>query len=546
MRLVAYTRVSTEEQAMEGTSLDGQLDQVREYCTSNNHEMVGEYRDAGFSGKDGDRPGLRRLLHDAGNGLFDGVVVSSMDRLARNLRLLLDLELQLRSMEIRLFIIKQSIDTSGYSGRMMFQVLGLIAEWEREAIIERTKGGRLRRYKEGRWGPGNVLYGYKYDRGSKKLVIDEKPAKIVRRIFDLYLSGNGMLRIAGILNEENIPPRTNRAKGWHSGAIRDVIVNSGYKGEIIVNRHCPISQLRHGVPKEAVKVEVPPIIDNDTWEAAQKRLSGNKHVRPVRVNPWLLQGMITCGECGHSFRGAISHGKRYYSCTGRTQRLHIDGSSRCTVPWFSADWLEGQVWGRIESIIRDPNKLEELLSDTIRRLEDKSADLYSRIRPLDEQLTEIAEKKRKLADAWVGDAIGNDEVDRRRRQLEADELRIKNMRDEMDPAQLAELQKTQTMLRFWQDQKVGLGWSVVGEDGMLGSSGRGPHHTVETLLRLNDEEVSKVMNFPATRREFLNLLQVKVIAFGNRVAIEAIFPIESVGEPLCSPTYMSVHSLRSR
>lgn len=534
MRVVTYARVSTEEQALDGTSLDDQQEQLHEYCMRQGHEIIREYRDAGFSGKNGDRPRLRELLWAAENGIFEGIVVTKLDRLARNLRLLLELEERLKSLGVALYSVKDNVNTSTPIGRTVFQVLGLVAEWEREAIIERTRGGRLRRYKEGRWGPGRVAYGYQYNEATKKLVIHEEQAKIVKKIFDLYLSGKGMMKICDVLGREGILPRTDRAKGWHSAAIRDVLVNPAYKGELIVNRHQPVSKLRKDTPQTAIRIEVPPIVDRDIWQAAQRRLSSNKHVRPARVNPWLLQGLVVCGECGHSFRGDITHGKRYYSCIGRLKKSHVDGSIRCTVPRISADWLEDQVWSRIQAMLDEPSTLEKLLCDTIERLKTRGSELYSRIRPIDERLTEIAERKKKLAESWVESALGQDQVDRQRRQLEEEEARLKCIKGETDPAQLDELQRSQAMLRFWQKHLDSMSWNLLDENGKQIRLVDQPHRVVRQIVNLEDKEISSIMQFPASRREMLDHLQIRVVVFGDRAEVKGILPIEGIESLSCS------------
>lgn len=539
MKVAIYIRVSTEEQALEGTSLDSQLEYLREYCNRHSWDIVQEYRDPGFSGKDDDRPGLRQLLWDAENGMFEGVVVARLDRLARNLRLLLELEERLKGYDVGLYSVKESVDTSTAIGRTVFQVLGLVAEWEREAIVERTRGGRLRRYKEGGWGPGKVIYGYRYDQRTKRLVINEEQARVVRRIFNLYVSGKGMEAICSVLNTEGIPPRSSRAIAWHSGAIRDIIVNPAYKGEQIVSRHCPISELRHGIPEDAIMINIPSIVDNDTWEMAYRHLSSNKHIQPARVNLWLLQGLVICGKCGHTFRSDLTYGTRYYGCTGRLKRAHRDGSPRCTNPRLNADWLEEQVWSRIEAILSDPNQLEQLIAETVEQLKERETELYNRIRPIDMQLEKIAEKKGKLAEDWIAGALERNKVDQMRRQLEAEETRLKSLRGETDPNQLRELQYTQAMLRFWQKQLATMEWSLEEEDGRRILLYDEPRRTAKTLAGLEDKEITSIMHFPATKREMLDRLQVRVVVFDNRAEVNAIFPIETIEGPLCSSTCRS-------
>jgi site-specific DNA recombinase len=128
IRVATYTRVSTQEQATEGTSLDVQDSQLKTFCQAQGWVIANSYTDPGFSGKDGERPALTRLLANAKFNLFEKVVVCKLDRMARNLRLMLSIESQLREYQISFTSIKESIDTSTSTGKMVFQMLGMIAE----------------------------------------------------------------------------------------------------------------------------------------------------------------------------------------------------------------------------------------------------------------------------------------------------------------------------------------------------------------------------------------------------------------------------------
>ena len=170
-----YRRASTEEQE-KGTSLDWQLEKLAEVAPN-----AIDYCDAGYSGTNGDRPDLLRLINDTQPG--DRVYVLRLDRLARNLRLLLEIEAKFRDIGVPLISITENIDTSTAAGRMMFHMLGIVAEWEREAIIERTKSGRYARNREGKWAAGNALYGYQHNPETKSLEIREDEASVVRHIY---------------------------------------------------------------------------------------------------------------------------------------------------------------------------------------------------------------------------------------------------------------------------------------------------------------------------------------------------------------------------
>ena len=195
VRVATYARVSTQEQASEGPSMEFQYSQLTTYCQLQGWTVINSYTDPGYSGKDGNRPGLERLLADAKIGLFDKVVVYKLDRLTRNLRLLLEIEQKLKGYHAFLTSVKESVDTSTGTGKMVFQMFGMIAEWERENIIERTRNGRLQRYKDGCWAGGKAPYGYVYNKATKKLAINEIEARIVRRLYSEYSEGKTLYGI---------------------------------------------------------------------------------------------------------------------------------------------------------------------------------------------------------------------------------------------------------------------------------------------------------------------------------------------------------------
>lgn len=527
IRVAIYARVSTQEQAVEGTSLDYQADQLTTYCQAQGWTITGKYIDPGYTGKDGERPALKQMLTDAKSRLFDKIVIYKLDRLARKLRLLLDIEEKLKEHGVSLHSVRETLDTSTAIGRTVFQMLGLVSEWERETIIERTKAGRIQRYKEGCWGPGRPPFGYTYNRDTKKLIINEKQAGIVRRIYGEYAEGKSMWGIANMLNNEYIPPRRG-GKGWRNTSIRDVLFDPVYKGTQIVNVH----QARKGIPKElpetAIQIQVPAIVNEAVWNIAQERRKNNKRLHPPKNSDWLLQGLITCGLCGYGFRTEVTHKRRQYGCRGRLKYTHPDGSPRCTSPRPDADRLEQLVWQRIENIINDPNKLEGLLKETVDSLRVREADLNARIKPIDTRLTEIAEQKFRLAEDWVVSSIPSGRIQEIRRNLDQEETRLRSIRSEIDPAQLEELERTSAMLRFWESQLHSLDWDTETEDGQKVRVIDKPHKTALTIVGLDDKDLADNLHFPTTRRKVLDMLQVGVIVFMDRVEIKAILPIEPI------------------
>jgi len=528
IRVATYIRVSTQEQAQEGTSLDFQETQLNTMCQLQGWTIINSYTDPGFSGKDGNRPGLERLLADAKIGLFDKVVVYKLDRLARNLRLLLDIEQKLRISNVTITSVKESVDTSTGTGKMIFQMFGMIAEWERDTIIERTKSGRLQRFKDGCFAGGTIPFGYTHNKEIHKLVINENQARIVRRIYTDYKEGKTLNGIANSLNKDNIPVRGKTGKGWRQVAVRDILLNPMYKGTQIVNRHARISQLSELDPSKLIEIKVPAIIDEQTWQIARDRLKNNKHVKPQKQGDFLLQGMISCGSCGYAYRAERSGILRYYVCRGQMKSKHLDGSPRCQSPRIKAEWLETELWQRIEDIINNPDLLFRLIQDTIESLREKEAELSARIKPIEERLAEINTQKTKLADDWVIRHMNNDRFKELKDNLDREENRIRALKAEIDPSQIADLEETKGILHFWESQLKSMAWNTENEDGSMVRLVDRPHDVALKVVGFEDKQMSQILSFPASKREFLDKLQLKLVVFSDRIEVKGLFPIQPI------------------
>ncbi len=149
MRAAGYIRVSTEEQAREGYSLGAQDESIRAFCLGHRWELINVYADAGKSGKSlRGREQLLALLADAKSGHFERLVFWKLDRLGRNLRDLLDISDRLEEAGVGVVSIQESIDRGTASGRMLRNILGSLAEFERETIVERIKFGLEQKARE--------------------------------------------------------------------------------------------------------------------------------------------------------------------------------------------------------------------------------------------------------------------------------------------------------------------------------------------------------------------------------------------------------------
>ncbi|HEY87966.1 MAG TPA: hypothetical protein G4O06_08100 [Dehalococcoidia bacterium] len=177
------------------------------------------------------------------------------------------------------------------------------------------------------------------------------------------------------------------------------------------------------------------------------------------------------------------------------------------------------------------------MKETIDSLRDREEELRARILPIDGRLAEIAEQKARLANDFVMLNMDASKYQELQHDLNQEEVRLQSIRSEIDPAQLEELESTRGLLRFWESQLQSMAWNTENEDGSRVMVMEKPHKTALRIISFEDKDISAVMHFPATRREVLDKLQVRVIIFHDRIDVKAIFSIEPIYRQKCTSTY---------
>lgn len=309
-RAALYIRVSTEEQATEGQSVPAQIETLTQYCKLYNIEICDIYKDLGISGKETkNRPELIRMLKDARNGRFNLVLVWKISRLSRRLKDLLLILDEFDKLSIVFSSYSEKFDTSTAVGKMTLQLLGSIAEFERNTIIDNVNLGLTEFARKG--GKTGTVLGY--DNCNKQLIVNNDEAELVKMIYNLYtIKQMSMHQIATYLNSLGF--KTKRSNSFTKGSIAVILSNPVY---IAINRH-KIGQ------EEEYKTDGShtPIIDIATWNTAQNLREIYKKKRPLKNKQlnFLLSGKIQCPNCGclmYSFTSnAASKTYRYYRCKG--------------------------------------------------------------------------------------------------------------------------------------------------------------------------------------------------------------------------------------
>jgi DNA invertase Pin-like site-specific DNA recombinase len=262
-RVAIYSRVSTEDQAKEGFSLDAQKDRLRAYCQAKGWEIAGEYVDEGHSGRDTKRPAYQRMFEEKDN--WDTVLVIKMDRIHRNSKNFMEMMDDLKKWGKEFSSMQESLDTSTAMGRFVMDIIQRIAQLESEQIGERVYMGMKQKAST----VGGPLGGYApfgYTSSEDGLQISEEEALHVRRIFNDYVGGKTMDRIAKELNSENVT--TQKGGKWTLWSVRHILHNPVYCGFLKWDKI-----IRDG--------NHDPLVDIETYRRVQE-LSLKKTRRPVK------------------------------------------------------------------------------------------------------------------------------------------------------------------------------------------------------------------------------------------------------------------------
>ena len=337
-KVAGYVRVSTFEQAEKGTSIDVQKKLIVEECNKRGWLLTGIYCDEGISGKITDRQGLRDLQSDALAGIFSIIMFTKSDRLTRSVRDLCNLWHDWTEAGFKIICIEQpEINSEGICGKLIRNLLGIFAEWERDAIIERTTSGRLARWKNIEAIIGALPYGYDHDAENKKIILNPEKKAICKRIFNMYLNQNLAARdIAIRLAKASVQAPRSNSCNWQYATILKILKNPAYAGRADYNMYKYVTLIgknnqpyvvRSKEKKDRAKwitIKFPPIISENQHLRVLDRLKlrSRKYDRigDYYSKTFLLENIVFyCGECGGKMKMNVMRRKNsrsynYYRC----------------------------------------------------------------------------------------------------------------------------------------------------------------------------------------------------------------------------------------
>jgi site-specific DNA recombinase len=468
-----YARVSSERQREQQT-IESQVAGLRELADERGLLIPDElvFCDEGFSGATLIRPALERLRDRAAEGAFEVLLCHAPDRLARRYayQVLLLEELARAGVEV---VFARGGERSGSpEDELLRQFQGMIAEYERAQIRERTRRGKLHRARTGSQAVmAGAPYGYRFVRKTEHTEgyweVDEAEAQVVRELFRRYVEdGCSIADLARWMTDQGIATRKGKSV-WDRSTVWGMLRNPAYRGQAaygktkIADRHGKPTRTtrargeRHG--RRQVRVDepvdrwmfipVPALVSEEQFALAQERLRRNAHFAKRNTRePGPLQGLVVCRECGYScYRTSTRTTKRkivYYRCIGQDNWRHVGGRV-CQSRPIRADELEPLVWGEVRRLLEDPALVRAEIDRRLHALRTEHPAARRR-EALERDLTRAAGAIERLIEAYQEQLLSLDELRARMPALRKRQTTLQAQLDALD----ADLHDAETYLKL--------------------------------------------------------------------------------------------------
>jgi site-specific DNA recombinase len=449
-----YARVSSDQQK-ESHTVQSQTAALIKYAKTHGYAVptAWQFQDEGYSGATLLRPGLEAVRDLAAAGQIAAVLVYSPDRLSRKYayQVLLAEELARCGVEL---IFLQAPSTVTAEDQLLVQFQGMLAEYERAQIAERSRRGKRHRAQQ---GSINVLsgapYGYRYikktDTSAAYYQVIEAEAEVVRTIFNWYTrTGLSIGAITRELNQRQIPTRSGNGR-WERSTVWGVLRNPAYSGRAgfgkteLTGRQRTTRRLRQrgSLParqsatkdrseKEWIDIPVPALVSEETFAMAHEQLQKNKQFASRRtIRPTLLQSLLVCQQCGYALSGA-SGGRKphgilyYYRCIGSDSWRHLNGPV-CQNRPLRQDYLDELIWREVLRLLQDPALLQSEMQRRMKEAE-KANPLRQREQYLYREDTRLRNKIDRLVTAYQEELITLEQLRQRMPDLRQQEQAIRS------------------------------------------------------------------------------------------------------------------------
>lgn len=335
-----YIRISREDgdEKQESNSITNQRNMLKQYINSHKEEfdLIDIYIDENYTGTNFDRPDFNRLIKDIESGLINCVICKDLSRFGRDyIEAGRYLERVFPEYNVRFIAINDNIDSFKHEYDILLPVKNIFNQQYAVDISGKVRTAIKTKQKSGDFIGAFASYGYlKNPQNPNKLIIDEYAAQVVRRIFNLYLEGNGKIRIAKILNEDGIlcpseyktqigmnyrnSKKIGKTTYWTYATIHRMLSNEMYIGNMVQGK---TKRVMKSKPKtlakkdwNIVKNTHSPIIDKQTWDKVQVLLNKNSRQLDLQKNISVFAGFLKCGDCGRSLAKNVRGKTTYYIC----------------------------------------------------------------------------------------------------------------------------------------------------------------------------------------------------------------------------------------
>ena len=446
-RCAVYARISTEKQS--ALSPADQIRKCREFAANHGLVVMPEhvYTDQGLSGVGSDRPAFQNLRSAALSSAkpFDIILVDDTSRLSRSLSGAVSIVEELQYRGLRVIFVSQGIDSASEQSDVQLTVHGLVDSLYVKELAKKTHRGLEGRALRG-LHTGGRCYGYTAvpagDGESKRLIINEPEARVIRRIFEMSAGGGSLRKITKVLNAECVPSprsRLGRRNAWCPTAVREMLKRSLYKGELTWNRGKFVkvpgtNQRRRKLrPPSEWKRFVRPdlvIVPAALWDSVQRRLQtfGGRHRSGKTVglyprsltSPYLFSGLLKCGCCGSNLAistGGGTHRHPKYVCTAYYNRGVCDNAV-----YIRRDELEERLLGNLQRDLLQPKAVEFAVKEFGRQLRSALADFSAEIVQMRHQKEKLEREIRNFSQAIAQGGPSKhllEEISVRERQIDA-------------------------------------------------------------------------------------------------------------------------------
>jgi len=502
-----YARVSSERQRQEET-IHSQTVGLRELAAARGLLLAEDlvFEDEGFSGASLQRPALERLRDRAAEGAFEVLLCHAPDRLARRYAYQVLLLEELARSGVEVCFAKEPERGATPEDELLRQFQGMIAEYERAQIAERTRRGKAHRARTGSQAVmSGAPYGYRYvkkaDHCDAYWEIDEVQAEIVRDVFTRYVQdGVSIGELTRWLTDRGVQTKTGKTR-WDRSSVWAMLRNPAYRGQAAFGK--TRTSERHGGPTRTTRqrgerhgrrltrqdqpiekwtfIPVPPLITEQTFELAQARLVQNARFSKRNTKELsLLQGVLVCRECGYSYyrTSTRTSNKRisYYRCIGQDGWRHPDGK-RCTSRPVRADEIDPLVWAEVRRLLEHPELVQAEIDRRLAALRTEHPAVRRRD-ALERDLARADSATARLIEAYQEQLITLDELRARTPELRKRQSTLRAQLDALD----AELHDAETYLQLADTLEGFLGRLADGLD-QLDTAGQ------QRILRLVVREV---------------------------------------------------------